>query len=298
MVNPSQNSQAMSLLAQKLEASHKTLFSPSELTALFAEIRREWLLPKKLTDIEFRDLALETKTLREVQLTSTYPLHTARYHRGNFSAYKLALSLRADSYLSHGTAAFLNGLTKNQPDLIYVNKEQSEKSNSGSLTQPSLNRAFSGKQRQSKFLTTYADTKIMLLNGKDTNRLGVKQITGAQAETIDLTDAERTLIDITVRPGYAGGIKTVLESYRSAINKISIQRITEMLEDLDHLYPYHQAIGFLLERAGQNSQSLTPLRDFGLKYDFFLAHAMKKTKFNSRWRIHYPSDLDLVVARD
>ena len=47
-----------------------------------------------------------------------------------------------------------------------------------------------------------------------------------------------------------------------------------------------------------HAQSLTPLRDFGLKYDFFLAHAMKKTKFNSRWRIHYPSDLDLVVARD
>ena len=291
MVNPSQNSQAMSLLAQKLDASHKTLFSPSELTALFAEIRREWVLPKKLTDIEFCDLALETKTLEEVQLASTYPLHTARYHRGNFSAYELALSLRANSYLSHGTAAFLNGLTKNQPDLIYVNKEQSEKNNSSSLTQASLNRAFSGKQRQSKFLVTYADTKIMLLNGKDTNRLGMKEITGAQGESIELTDVERTLIDITVRPGYAGGVKNVLESYRNAINKISIQRIAEMLEDLDHLYPYHQAIGFLLERAGQNPQSLTPLRDSGLKYDFFLAHGMKRTKFDSRWRIHYPDDL-------
>ena len=162
MVNPSRNSQAVSLLAQKLEASHKTLFSPSELTALFAEIRREWLLPRKLTDTEFPDLALETKTLEEVHLTSSYPLHTARYHRGNFSAYELALSLRAESYLSHGTAAFLNGLTKDQPDLIYVNKEQSKKSNSGSLNQASLNRAFSGKQRQSTFLITNADTKIML----------------------------------------------------------------------------------------------------------------------------------------
>ena len=94
----------MSLLAQKLEASHKTLFSPSELTALFAEIRREWLLPRKLTDIEFRDLALETKTLEEVHLRPSCPLHTARYHRGNFSGYELALSLRAESYLSHATA--------------------------------------------------------------------------------------------------------------------------------------------------------------------------------------------------
>ena len=51
-----------------------------------------------------------------------------------------------------------------------------------------------------------------------------------------------------------------------------------MLEDLDHLYPYRQAIGFLLERAGQNSQSLTPLRDFGLKYDFFIAHGMRENK--------------------
>jgi predicted transcriptional regulator of viral defense system len=294
MANPSRNAQAMSLLVQKLDASHKTLFSPSELTALFSEIRREWVLPKRLTDLEFRDLALETKTLQEVKLTSTYPLHTARYHRGNFSGYELALSLRPESYLSHGTAAFLNGLTPTQPDLIYVNKEQSEKNNSSSLTQASLNRAFSGKQRHSKFLVTYDNTRITLLSGKDTNRLGVKQITGSQGETIELTDAERTLVDITVRPGYAGGVKTVLQSYRSAINKISIQRIVEMLQGLDHLYPYHQAIGFLLERAGQNRQSLTPLRNFELKYDFYLAHGMKKPKFDSQWRIYYPSDLDFV----
>jgi|HubBroStandDraft_6_1064221.scaffolds.fasta_scaffold03484_9 predicted transcriptional regulator of viral defense system len=295
MAGPSRNRDAMSLLARKLDASRRTLFSPSELTAVFAEIRREWLLPKIFTDVEFLDLALETKTLMKVQVTSTYPLHTARYHRGKFSAYQLALSLRPRSYLSHGTAAFLHGLTHHQPDLIYVNKEQSEKNNSGSLTQPNLDRAFSGKQRLSKFVVTYADTKVMLLNGKDTNRLGVKQITGAEGETIDLTDVERTLIDIAVRPGYAGGVTTVLQSYRSAINKISIQKIAEMLEEIDHLYPYHQAIGFFLERAGQNPESLSALRDLGLKYDFFLAHGMKKTKFDSRWRIHYPNDLEPVT---
>jgi hypothetical protein len=81
MVNSFRKTQAMNLLAEKLDGSQKTLFSPFELAALFSEIRKEWVLPKKLTDLEFRDLALETKTLHEVQLTSTYPLRTTRYYR-------------------------------------------------------------------------------------------------------------------------------------------------------------------------------------------------------------------------
>jgi hypothetical protein len=53
-----------------------------------------------------------------------------------------------------------------------------------------------------------------------------------------------------------------------------------MLQELGYLYPYHQAIGFYLLRAGYDPESLVSLRELGLKYDFFLAHGMKKTKFD------------------
>jgi hypothetical protein len=281
---------ALQLLNQKLASSRKRLYSPSELAEIIAEIRREWGLSQTLTINKFRDLALESKALQEVRLTTTYPLHTTRYHRGKFTPYELALSLRPHSYLSHGTAAVLHDLTTSQPDFVYVNQEQSAKDTSGSLTQAAINRAFSAKQRQSKFIVTHEKTKIMLLSGKDTNRLGVQEIAGIQGEMLEITNLERTLIDIVVRPGYAGGTQRVLHCYRRAIQRISVERLTEMLEELDYIYPYHQAIGFLLQCAGHDPKSLTNLRKLGMNHDFFLAHGMKKTKLDREWRIHYPDE--------
>src|SRR5882672_4945604 len=47
--------------------------------------------------------------------------------------------------------------------------------------------------------------RIVLLSGKHTGRLGVTKTLGPQGEQLELTDLERTLIDIAVRPTYAGG---------------------------------------------------------------------------------------------
>ena len=284
------------LLAQKLASSPKTLFSPSDIEDMLEELRTDQGLPKSVTLEKFRKLAFESKALREVKLTSTYPLHTTRYHSGIFTPYELAVSLRPNSYLSHGSAAFIHGLTTQKQDFIYANQEQSSKARSDSLTQQALNRAFASKQRQSSFIITHKRTKMLLLSGKDTNRLGVGEMTGTETGRIEVTNLERTLIDIAVRPAYAGGTKNVLLGYSRAIPKISVELLSQMLDDLDYLYPYHQAIGFYLQRAGCDSEALTTLKACGLRYDFFLAHGMKRTKFDSGWRIHYPEDFAEIAG--
>jgi hypothetical protein len=178
-------------------------------------------------------LAIEPKTLTEVKLSATYPLHTARYHSGKFTAYELALSLRPDSYLSHGTAAFLHGVATNQPDFIYANQEQCAKEQSGSLTQAALNKAFSLKQRQSNFIVSHDQTKIMLLSGKHTNRLGVQKIVA----------------------GYAGGTENVLQNYRRAIQETSAEHLAEMLNKLDYVLSLPSSYRFLFTESGTRSRT-------------------------------------------
>jgi hypothetical protein len=112
------------------------------------------------------------------------------------------LSLKPGSYLSHGTAAYLHNLADRELDTIYVNKEQSFKDSGGLLTQVGIKRAFSNKQRQSGYIITHNRTKITLLNGKHTDRLGVIRMTGSSGEQLELTDHERALIDIALRPAY------------------------------------------------------------------------------------------------
>lgn len=105
---------------------------------------------------------------------------------------------------------------------------------------------------------------------------------------IRVTDVERTLIDVTVRPIYAGGVGRVLEAYRRARHKASIPKLLDTLHKLDHVYPYHQAIGFYLERAGYSGGHLTEFKKPKMEFDFYLGHGMRDPAYSDQWRVSYP----------
>jgi hypothetical protein len=101
------------------------------------------------------------------------------------------------------------------------------------------------------------------------------------------------LVDISVRPSYAGGVNTVLDAYRKARDKISVSLLAEMLSNLQYKYPYHQAMGFYLERTGAYSDpEIALFRATKTDYDFYLTHNMKMTTYSEKWRLYYPSDLE------
>jgi hypothetical protein len=73
---------------------------------------------------------------------------------------------------------------------------------------------------------------------------------------------------------------------------VSIKKLIEMLEKLNYAYPYHQAIGFYMDKSGYYDEtSLNLLRKKGLKYDFYLDYDIKEMKYSPEWRIFYPKNL-------
>jgi hypothetical protein len=103
---------------------------------------------------------------------------------------------------------------------------------------------------------------------------------------------ERTLIDIAVRPEYGGGVFEVLEAYRRASDKVSINRLTAHLKSINYIYPYHQVIGFYLTKAGSYRQSqIDLLRRFEISHDFYLMHQIQDKEYSSEWRLSYPKGL-------
>jgi len=216
-----------------------------------------------------------------------------RFILGSPGPYEVALLVRPGSYFTHQTALYLNELIPNAPQIIWVNCEQPQKyRHDDELEQESIDNAFRVEQRQSKSLISYNGRQIGLLSGMNTNQLGVIEKEGTDGATLRYTDLERTLIDITVRPAYSGGVAEVLRAYKKTGSKLSVQRLIEYLDDLDYKYPYHQAIGFYLQQTGNVSEDqLEPMKRLGLNYDFYLAHAMRKTRFDQEWRIHYPEGL-------
>lgn len=272
-----------------LEEHNKEIFDYYDISRILEQNRKFWRLPISLTTPKFINLLTENTKLESHELNFARKKYW-RFTWGDISVYKLALSLEQNSYFTHYTALYWHNLTDQIPKTIYVNYEQAQKRYvANRLLQANIDRAFRNSQRESKNIAAIGDFKICKLNGKYTNRLGVTEMITQENENIILTDIERTLIDIVVRPSYSGGIHEVLNAYREATGRVSINKLSAMLRKLNYIYPYHQAIGFYLQRAGVYRESqIRLLKKFDFEYDFYIAHQMKETEYSKEWRLYYP----------
>ncbi|MBL7220394.1 MAG: hypothetical protein ISS69_09790 [Phycisphaerae bacterium] len=261
----------------------------SEISRLMQENRQFWRLAQSTTCPKFIEFLVRRGHMRAVRLE--FPSRPeSRYIWGDASLNEVLLSLRPESFFSHYTAMSLHELTDQIPKSVYVNAEQGRKvARETSLEQGRIAAAFARAPRISNNSCLYEGRRIYLLNGKHTGNLGVIDSVGPDGETIRVTDIERTLIDITVRPMYSGGVAQVLEAFRFAQARVSANKLVGMLRKIDYVYPYHQAIGFYMDRAGgfRDSQ-IALLAEIDKTHDFYLTYQMKDMDYSEKWRLFFP----------
>ena len=280
-------------IAANLCSSPGRIYARSDIATYFYKARLDGVLAKQTKLDEFIEFLVRRRHLLSITLKSVqYGKEITRYCVGPPSPFALAASLRKSGYLSHGTAAYLHELVKTPPNQIYLNVEQSAKPRrETSLSQLGLDWAFAGKQRQSNLTFRNKGLMVTILAGKNTRRAGVEPIANSQAQGSAATNLERTLIDIAVRPAYAGGIVQVLDAYRVARERASTQKLLSILDTLDHVYPYAQAIGFLMQRAGYREDCLALVRSRVTEFKFYLSHGLTDSAYDERWRLFHPPGL-------
>lgn len=290
-------------MATRLERAKRRMFAEFEAGSPVLGVREleqflraawtKWDLAGNTKTSDVIEFLLTEGRLRRVTLRAKHYTPITKYVWGEVSTYQLAVSLWRGAYLTHGTAVFLHGLTDEIPKVIYVNKEQSPKPGpEGGLTQERLDMAFSREQRTSSYEIPLGDHRVILLSGKNTGALEVGALRDPEGgAALPVTKLERTLVDIAVRPGYAGGVIHVLDAFRGGKGRARIPVIVSTLKKLGYVYPYHQSIGFLFERAGFDPDKLEPLRALGLNFDFYLVHGMREKDYDPKWRLFFPKGL-------
>lgn len=259
----------------------------------FMAIQEQFELPPSQRFQKFVDTLLEKSNLSVITLESERYKDLTRFIWGRSSPFEIASTIYTNSYLTHQTAMFLHNLSDSPSKTIYVNHEQSPKSRKGLLSQEGIHRAFQQPQRRTNMIYRTGDYSIVVINGKNTGQTGTCSIPDPDSGyLLEVTNLERTLIDIVVRPSYAEGVKGVLNAYEIAKNKVNVENLVETLRILDYVYPYHQAIGFIMEKVGYADSQCLNLLNLGTEYEFYIEHALPATKeFDPKWKVYYPANL-------
>lgn len=215
----------------------------------------------------------------------------------NCTPFDVGLTIKKEGYLCNYSAMQIHQLTLQIPKVVYVSEDkyisysQSLHSNS-ELTQETVDSAFSKPQRVSKesYKSDYDGYRFVFLQKKHNSiNIGVTKINGLR-----VTDLERTLIDIAVRPAYSGGAFQILEAYNRASERLNIKKLYEYLNSFNYIYPYHQLIGFYLDLAGYHEKDLELFLTRKTNINFYQTYNLTNKKLNHKWGIYYPTGLEAL----
>lgn len=263
-----------------------------QIAAALTKERDGWRLAQNTTVDDF--VAFLGKSGKLKQHTFEFPhRRETLYVWGEVPLLEMLLCLKANSYYSHYTALRMHGLTEQVPKVLYISHERAAgaTNNSNSLSQADIDEAFQRPVRVSNNAVDFRDQRIVLLNSAFTGELGVidhiAQLGAQTGDEVRVTNLERTLIDAAVRPAYCGGVFEVAKAFELAKETLSVNAMGALLQKLHFVYPYHQVIGFYLDRAGYRSRSLELMRHH-MPFDFYLTHDMGETRYVQPWRLHVP----------
>lgn len=274
------------------------ILRPSDLAKVFDQNRSFWRLAQNTTLREFSSFMEEKSDLRRITLP--FPQQAVSgYTWGDVPLWETLLGLVKDSYYSHYTAVRIHGLTEQLPKTVYLSHEKHRGESSRREAPPlypqeKIDEAFQKPPRMSSNQAELEEegVRVMLLETAYHEGLGIStgevNFGGERPLRLRYTSLERTMIDIVVRPFYAGGVFEVAKAFENAKGQLSVNAMRAMLKQLRFGYPYHQAIGYYLERAGYRSSQVELFRREPMERDFYLTHAMGRTTYTSRWRLHVP----------
>jgi predicted transcriptional regulator of viral defense system len=284
-------------IAATLDQQRSHVLKYSDFGAILRQHRVDWRLAVKTSVSDFIAFLMKSSELKRYEFDFPHRPETL-YVWKNVPTMEMLLHLKRDSFYSHYTAMRMHGLTEQVPATIYISHERvgydtDDRERPEPIEQSAIDAAFQQPARITKNSAVFGDRRIVLIHGAYTGKTGVESMpitfgTDGVAE-VRVTDLERTLIEAVAKPWYSGGVAEVAKAFEQAKSRAAVNRLGALLKNLGYLYPYHQAVGYYMERAGYRSTQLDLLRRFPMEKDFYLDHQIPNPIYVKDWRLWVPS---------
>lgn len=266
------------------------VLSRIEYEAVVSDINSIWGL-RSISRNNIKKFLLEEKLFVQdhIKLDDTHSSEIYYLPHSKIDSFDVASVRSRSSYFSFYSALYINNLTLQIPKQIYLTLERKSLDNNDNvLKQENIDRVFSQPPRITSDKRNYKNFEINFINGQYQNMVGIIKF----RELYSVSDIERTLIDISVRPFYSGGVTQVLEAFVNAKNKMNPKKLFDYYSQLNYTYPYHQVIGFYLEKAGYGEEIYNKFLHFDeLYFNFYLTYNILHKEFSKKWRLYYPKGL-------
>jgi hypothetical protein len=285
---------ARNAIKARIQTLELEILKQADLSALLEQEREQWGLAKGMNGPDFTRKLVDAKFIREHQFP--FPNRSERrYAKPHVPMLAVLQSLRADAYYTHASAMQVHEIMTEPVSDIYINFEQPEHERGNFPEQSRIDAAFKGNPRRTNNVVHRETGDITMLNGMRTGSLGVEEnyatMLDPEPANIRVTNLERTLIDITVRPYYAGGVDRVLLAFQRSRDRVDVRQLVRYLAKLNYVYPFHQAIGWYMQKSEYSEGQLRALRSLPRLRRFYLTHKMHDPSFNEAWQIFVPSHM-------
>ncbi|MFZ3229014.1 MAG: hypothetical protein WA160_02325 [Pseudobdellovibrio sp.] len=202
-------------------------------------------------------------------------------------------TMNSRQYVSLYTAMYFHGLVDQRPKDFHLTKEiKNSKSQFTSLINDRLlKQTFMKEPKKTNQLGYFKGSTFYFHTKVDTALAGIENL-NKEAFSFQISNIERTFIDVCFAPGYGGGLPTILKAFENA--NLKIEKIIEYYRLMNPIYPMWQRIGLFLELM-KKSESNSILKYFGKPESVFFAdHGYRDTwEFNDKWRVFYPKGVEL-----
>ena len=207
----------------------------------------------------------------------TYAVTNSPLFADEIHPFAVALALVQPAAISHWSALAQHGFTTQIPAMIQASTPRK-------IITPEMRKGHALRPRN-RAVWRALDLEIEFIYVQPRQFFGHQTIWVNRWQKVQVTDLERTALDLIARPDVFGGMRAAIEIFEDALPRISVAKLVEYALKYD-VVALMKRIGWLLEQLGIPAPEIEPLQKHSVTSYYRLdPQNPASPNYNARWHI-------------